>query len=72
MGLEREKVHRSNTGWSPVYVEDNLVNQHVTKNITETIEQAVMSVGFLLPSQKESVIWRGAKKNGTPCACYIC
>eukprot|EP00039_Didymoeca_costata_P019107 m.336261 g.336261 ORF g.336261 m.336261 type:complete len:319 (-) comp17800_c0_seq1:164-1120(-) len=49
MGLEREKVHRSNTGWSPVYVEDNL---------------AVMSVGFLLPSQKESVIWRGAKKNG--------
>lgn len=31
------------------FVEDNL---------------AVMSVGFLLPSNSSAVIWRGAKKNG--------
>eukprot|EP00041_Stephanoeca_diplocostata_P017945 m.371658 g.371658 ORF g.371658 m.371658 type:complete len:385 (-) comp20868_c0_seq6:4610-5764(-) len=49
MGLEGESVHRSQSGWSPVFVEDNL---------------AVMSVGFLLPSNSSAVIWRGAKKNG--------
>ena len=24
LGLEGQEVHQSNTGWSPVYVEDNL------------------------------------------------
>eukprot|EP00051_Salpingoeca_urceolata_P005504 m.73813 g.73813 ORF g.73813 m.73813 type:complete len:317 (-) comp14387_c0_seq2:48-998(-) len=49
MGIEGESVHQSASGWSPVYVEDNL---------------AVMSVGFLLPSPDDAVIWRGPKKNG--------
>ncbi|GAM23404.1 hypothetical protein SAMD00019534_065790 [Acytostelium subglobosum LB1] len=49
MGLEGEQIHTSNQGWDPVYVEDNL---------------AVMSVGFLLDSEEEAVIWRGPKKNG--------
>ncbi|KAM4632055.1 cytosolic Fe-S cluster assembly factor NUBP1 [Discoglossus pictus] len=49
MGLEDEQVHQSGSGWSPVYVEDNL---------------AVMSVGFLLGSPDDAVIWRGPKKNG--------
>lgn len=49
MGLEREQVHQSGSGWSPVYVEDNL---------------AVMSIGFLLSSPDDAVIWRGPKKNG--------
>ncbi|XP_062840945.1 cytosolic Fe-S cluster assembly factor nubp1 [Trichomycterus rosablanca] len=49
MGLEGEQVHQSGSGWSPVYVEDNL---------------AVMSVGFLLSSPDDAVIWRGPKKNG--------
>ncbi|XP_047389434.1 cytosolic Fe-S cluster assembly factor NUBP1 isoform X2 [Sciurus carolinensis] len=43
------KVHQSGSGWSPVYVEDNL---------------GVMSVGFLLSSPDDAVIWRGPKKNG--------
>ena len=47
-----EQVHQSNTGWSPVYIQDNL---------------AVMSVGFLLKSHDEAVIWRGPKKNGKFC-----
>jgi len=49
MGLEGEQVHQSGSGWSPVYVEDNL---------------GVMSVGFLLSSPSDAVIWRGPKKNG--------
>ncbi|KAJ1339743.1 hypothetical protein BSLG_005649 [Batrachochytrium salamandrivorans] len=47
--VEKEQVHQSNIGWSPVYVSDNL---------------AVMSIGFMLPDPDEAVIWRGAKKNG--------
>jgi len=49
MGIENQEIHQSNEGWSPVYVEDNL---------------AVMSVGFLLPSKNDAVIWRGPRKNG--------
>ena len=49
MNKKREQVHRSNDGWTPVYKEDNL---------------AVMSIGFMLSSNDEAVIWRGPKKNG--------
>ncbi|XP_023385430.1 cytosolic Fe-S cluster assembly factor NUBP1 [Pteropus vampyrus] len=49
MGLEGEQVHQSGSGWSPVFPEDNL---------------GVMSVGFLLSSPDDAVIWRGPKKNG--------
>ncbi|XP_076323296.1 NUBP iron-sulfur cluster assembly factor 1 [Tachypleus tridentatus] len=49
MGLEGEQVHQSGSGWSPVFVEENL---------------GVMSVGFLLASLDDAVIWRGPKKNG--------
>ena len=48
-GVEGEQVHQSGSGWSPVYVEDNL---------------SLMSAGFLLPSLDSAVIWRGPKKNG--------
>lgn len=49
LGQEGQDVHRSNSGWSPVYVRDNL---------------AVMSIGFLLPNPDDAVIWRGPRKNG--------
>lgn len=48
MGVEDEEVHQSMSGWSPIYVEDNL---------------SVMSCGFLLSSADDAVIWRGPKKN---------
>ena len=48
-GKEGHEVHRSNSGWSPVYVSDNL---------------AVMSVGFLLNNSDDAVIWRGPRKSG--------
>lgn len=47
-GLEGEQVHKSITGWTPVYATDNL---------------AVMSCGFLLGSLDDAIIWRGPKKN---------
>ncbi len=49
MGLEGEEVRSSNSGWSPVFVQDNL---------------AVMSVGFLLGNPDDAVIWRGPRKDG--------
>ncbi|CAG8434097.1 5296_t:CDS:2 [Diversispora eburnea] len=49
MGLEGEQIHQSLSGWSPVYVQDNL---------------GVMSIGFMLPNPDDAVIWRGPKKNG--------
>ena len=49
LGLEGHDVHRSNTGWSPVYLEDNF---------------AVLSIGFLLPNKDDPVIWRGPRKDG--------
>ncbi|KAK7466482.1 cytosolic Fe-S cluster assembly factor nbp35 [Stygiomarasmius scandens] len=49
LGIASEQVHSSSLGWSPVYVQDNL---------------GVMSVGFMLPSSKDAVMWRGPKKNG--------
>jgi Mrp family chromosome partitioning ATPase len=49
LGLLGHEVHQSASGWSPVYVEDNL---------------GVMSIGFMLPQQDDAVIWRGPRKNG--------
>lgn len=48
MGVENEEIFNSASGWSPIYVNDNL---------------AVMSCGFLLDSLDDAIIWRGPKKN---------
>lgn len=50
LGLEGEEVHQDKDGGLiPVYKTDNL---------------GVMSIGFLLQSSRQAVIWRGPKKNG--------
>lgn len=48
LGCSDEMVHESNSGWTPVYVADNL---------------AAMSIQFMLPEDDSAVIWRGSKKN---------
>jgi Mrp family chromosome partitioning ATPase len=48
-GVIGEQVHQSGSGWSPVFIEDNL---------------SLMSIGFLLDSADDAIIWRGPKKNG--------
>lgn len=47
-GSQGERLHASQSGWSPVYVQDNL---------------AVISVSFMLENADSAVIWRGPKKN---------
>jgi len=51
MHMQSEEVHASASGWSPVYHADfpNL---------------GVMSIGFLIPSSNDPIIWRGPRKNG--------
>lgn len=49
LGVAGEEVRMSNSGWAPVYVEENL---------------GVMSIGFMLPSKEDAVIWRGVRKTG--------
>ncbi|CAM9178582.1 unnamed protein product [Ectocarpus fasciculatus] len=48
LGLLGQEVHQSASGWSPVYLDDNL---------------GVMSIGFMLPNSDDAVIWRGPRKN---------
>ncbi|CAF1446397.1 unnamed protein product [Rotaria magnacalcarata] len=48
LGVENEQVHSSGSGWSPVYVTENL---------------CAMSVGFLLTSLEQAVIWKGPRKD---------
>lgn len=44
---ENESIHQSNSGWSPVFVADNL---------------GLMSISFMLPDSDLAIIWRGAKR----------
>lgn len=47
-GLEQAAIHQSADGWVPVFLEDGRLR--------------CMSIGFLLSSTSESVVWRGPKK----------
>jgi len=49
LGAVGAKVHKSASGWSPVWLSETL---------------GVMSIGFMLPNEDDAVIWRGPKKNG--------
>ncbi|KAK7266876.1 hypothetical protein RIF29_19534 [Crotalaria pallida] len=49
LGLEGQEMHKSNLGWSPVYVESNL---------------GVVSMGFMLDHTDNAVIWKGPRKSG--------
>lgn len=47
-GVQNERLHASASGWTPVYIEDDL---------------GIMSIQFMLPESDDAVIWRGNKKN---------
>jgi len=49
LGLEDRDIHQCEEGWVPVYTDNS-------KSL------AVMSIGFLLKSRTDPVIWRGPKK----------
>jgi len=49
LGVSGREVHRSGSGWTPVYANPNL---------------SVMSLSFLLQGEDSAVVWRGPRKNG--------
>jgi Mrp family chromosome partitioning ATPase len=49
LGVSDRTVHKTGSGWMPVYVNENL---------------SVMSISFLLGQQDTAVVWRGPKKDG--------
>ena len=52
LGVEGQSVYQSSDGWVPVYADG------------EEGRLGCMSVGLLVKSKGESVVWRGPKKNG--------
>ena len=48
--MKDSKIHQSPSGWIPCYVDDEQ-------------KLGVVSLGFLLPSDDNPVLWRGPKKN---------
>lgn len=49
LGCAGRTVHKSGSGWMPVYANPNL---------------SVMSIAFLLGDEDAAVVWRGPRKNG--------
>lgn len=54
-GVEKKQVHQSRLGWIPVSVYKN--GEDKTRG-----NLSLMSLGFLLNSRENSVVWRGPKK----------
>ncbi|XP_013393424.1 cytosolic Fe-S cluster assembly factor NUBP2 isoform X2 [Lingula anatina] len=50
LNVESKDVHQCSQGWVPVYAD-------------QAQQLAVMSIGFLLSSRDDAVVWRGPKKN---------
>lgn len=49
LNLENENIHQGPDGWVPVYLDKEQ-------------RLGVMSIGFLLKSRNDAVVWRGPKK----------
>ena len=73
LGLVGHEVKQSGSGWSPVYVTqkkgaetadagDSAGNDEDDDDDDDN-ELGVMSIGFMLPSRDDAVIWRGPRKN---------
>jgi len=71
LGLRGQSVHQSASGWSPVYVTQAALrggssgdDDAMDDDDDDDIELGVMSIGFMLPTEDDAVIWRGPRKNG--------
>ncbi|GAA5899834.1 Mrp/NBP35 family ATP-binding protein [Sporobolomyces salmoneus] len=69
LGIQDREVLSSRDGWVPVYL-DTRTGSTITEGEGQEEGQAegggklkCMSIGFLLNNSKESVVWRGPKKN---------
>ncbi|KAL8287067.1 hypothetical protein RQP46_004073 [Phenoliferia psychrophenolica] len=64
LGLEGKDVHMSEDGWVPVYLDARGPSSASTDGTAPAAGVlACMSIGFLLKNSRESVVWRGPKKN---------
>lgn len=64
LGMENGDVHMSNDGWVPVYLDARGPSSSTSKDAGPAGGVlACMSIGFLLKNSRESVVWRGPKKN---------
>lgn len=57
-GVEKKDIFRKGNGWVPV-----LHPSPASPSLTMKGSLKVMSIAFLLPSDKDAVAWRGPKKN---------
>ena len=64
LGLRGQTVHQSASGWSPVYVSQEAFGAAADDEAMDDVELGVMSIGFMLPTEDDAVIWRGPRKNG--------
>ncbi|KAG0150237.1 hypothetical protein CROQUDRAFT_668725 [Cronartium quercuum f. sp. fusiforme G11] len=64
LGLQGRSVLQSNDGWVPVQIDlaKDLPKHNDNLKISKGILKC-MSIGFLLKDPKDSVVWRGPKKN---------
>lgn len=73
-GLEGRDVYRGDLGWTPVSLtvpqdatgeQGNAAEHHTTTAATAAggAVLEVMSIAYLLPSDKDAVVWRGPKKD---------
>ncbi|CAD6889019.1 unnamed protein product [Tilletia controversa] len=65
LGLDDHSVKQSSDGWVPVYLDpaNFAPQQQGPPQPEQQPNLGVMSVGFLLRSKNDSVVWRGPKKN---------
>ncbi|KAK4698734.1 ATP-binding protein involved in chromosome partitioning, partial [Phenoliferia sp. Uapishka_3] len=64
LGLEGKDVHMSEDGWVPVYLDARGPSSSAANGTRgKSGVLACMSIGFLLKNSRESVVWRGPKKN---------
>jgi Mrp family chromosome partitioning ATPase len=61
-GIEAAKVTQAPGGWLPVSVHDGNHSSTATQEITSIGPLKCMSLGFLLSSRGDAVVWRGPKK----------
>lgn len=63
LGMEGRDVLMSSEGWVPVYLNTASSSSSTTATGEGKGVLACMSIGFLLKNSRESVVWRGPKKN---------
>ena len=64
MGVEKENVRPTSTGWVPVYTTNGYDDDDNDDDESDEVSLSVMSVAFLLQSRNDAIIWRGPRKNG--------